>query len=164
MSTISHSRYQSYNNFGQSGSDLDTYSLQAPSESDVSSVISEDLIRIPMTTFQTELNSWLNISIVDEGDKIDDFFNEDDFISTLSEDEKTALMNIPATSSPEDFHLLIRLLKQGYLQGTSHLEEIMYLENIRRSQLVQLIEKFQDIIVTCECEDPAVAFFYPSSP
>lgn len=115
-----------------------------------------------MTTFQTELNSWLNISIVDEGERVDELFNEDDFISTLSEDEKIALMKIPASSSPEDFHLLIRLLKQGYLQGTSHLEEIMYLENIRRSQLVQLIEKFQDIIVTCEYEDPAVSFFYPS--
>lgn len=102
------------------------------------------------------------MSLVDEGDKIDEFVIEEDFISGLSEDEKGALLKIPATSSPEDFHLLIRLLKQGYLQGTSHLEEIMYLENIRRSQLVQLIEKFQDILVTCECEDPAVSIFYPN--
>lgn len=162
--TISHSRYQSLNaNFGQNGSDVDTYSLQAPSDSDLSSVVSEDFVKSPMTTFQTELNSWLNMSLVDEGDKIDEFVIEDDFISGLSEDEKGALLKIPATSSPEDFHLLIRLLKQGYLQGTSHLEEIMYLENIRRSQLVQLIEKFQDILVTCECEDPAVSIFYPNN-
>ncbi len=115
-----------------------------------------------MTTFQTELNSWLNISIVDEGDKIEEFVIEADFISNLSEDERRALLKLPGTSSPEDFHLLLRLLKQGYLQGTSHLEEIMYLENIRRSQLVQLIEKFQDILITCECEDPAVSTFYPT--
>lgn len=123
-------------------------------------MISEDFTKIPMTTFQTELNSWLNISIVDEGDRIDEFLIEDDFISGLSEDERTALMKIPSTSNQEDFHLLIRLLKQGYLQGTSHLEEIMYLENIRRSQLIQLIEKFQDILITYECEDLAVSFFY----
>ncbi|XP_065205710.1 GATOR1 complex protein NPRL3 [Planococcus citri] len=159
---ISHSRYQSFNtNFGQSGSDLDTYSLQAPSDSDISSVISEDFAKTPMTTFQTELNSWLNISIMDETDKVEDLIFEDEFITRFSEEEKNALLKIPASSSPEDFHLLMRLLKQGYLQGTSHMEEIMYLENIRRSQLVQLFEKFQDILITCESADPAVSIFYP---
>lgn len=115
-----------------------------------------------MTTFQTELNSWLNISIVDEPDKIDDLIIEDEFITRFTEEEKMAIMKIPASSSPEDFHLLMHLLKQGYLQGTSHMEEIMYLENIRRSQLVQLFEKFQDILITCESVDPAVSIFYPN--
>lgn len=149
-------------NYGQSGSDIDTFSIRAPSESDLSSLISDEFVKIPMTTFQTELNSWLNMSLVDEGDKVDEFIFEDEFIANLSEDEKGALLKMPGTSSPEDFHLFIRLLKQGYLQGTSHLEEIMYLENIRRSQLVRLIERFQDVLITCECEDPAVSFFYPS--
>lgn len=161
---ISHSRYQSFNaNFGQSGSDLDTYSLQAPSDSDLSSVISEDYTKTPMSTIQTEMNSWLNTSIMDECDKVDDFIFEDEFISRFSEEEKSALLKIPASSSTEDFHLLLCLLKQGYLQGTSHMEEIMYLENIRRSQLVQLFEKFQDILITCESTDPAVSIFYPDA-
>lgn len=100
---------------------------------------------------------------MDEGDKVEDFVFDDEIITRFSEDEKTALLKIPAASSPEDFHLLVRLIKQGYLQGTSHMEEIMYLENIRRSQLVQLFEKFQDILITCESTDPAVSIFYPES-
>lgn len=36
----------------------------------------------------------------------------------------------------------------------------MYLENIRRSQLLQLLDKFRDVLITSECEDPAIALFY----
>lgn len=42
---------------------------------------------------------------------------------------------------------LCRLLK--YFNGSHHLEEIMLLENIPRNQLLTLIDKFSDILVTC---------------
>lgn len=32
----------------------------------------------------------------------------------------------------------------------------MYLENLRRSQLLQLLDKFRDVLVTYETEDPAI--------
>ncbi|XP_046615973.1 GATOR complex protein NPRL3 isoform X6 [Neodiprion virginianus] len=60
----------------------------------------------------------------------------------------------------EDMILLDKLCRLGYLKGGHHLEEIMYLENIRRSQLLQILDKFRDVLITCETEDPAIALFY----
>ncbi|XP_066598005.1 GATOR complex protein NPRL3 [Prorops nasuta] len=60
----------------------------------------------------------------------------------------------------DDIILLDKLCRLGYFNGGHHLEEIMYLENIRRSQLLQILDKFRDILITCECEDPAIALFY----
>ncbi|XP_046742750.1 GATOR complex protein NPRL3 isoform X1 [Diprion similis] len=60
----------------------------------------------------------------------------------------------------EDMILLDKLCRLGYLKGSHHLEEIMYLENIRRSQLLQILDKFRDVLITCETEDPAIALFY----
>lgn len=60
----------------------------------------------------------------------------------------------------DDIILLDKLCRLGYFRGGHHLEEIMYLENIRRSQLLQILDKFRDILITCESEDPAIALFY----
>ncbi|XP_054001103.1 GATOR complex protein NPRL3 [Hylaeus anthracinus] len=60
----------------------------------------------------------------------------------------------------DDRKLLERLCRIGYFNGGHHLEEIMYLENIRRSQLLQILDKFRDVLITSECEDPAIALFY----
>ncbi|XP_008214795.1 GATOR complex protein NPRL3 isoform X2 [Nasonia vitripennis] len=60
----------------------------------------------------------------------------------------------------DDIILLERLCRMGYFKGGHHLEEIMYLENIRRSQLLQILDKFRDVLITCESEDPAMALFY----
>ncbi|XP_017892056.1 GATOR complex protein NPRL3 [Ceratina calcarata] len=60
----------------------------------------------------------------------------------------------------DDKKLLDRLCRLGYLDGGHHLEEIMYLENIRRSQLLQILDKFRDALITFECEDPAIAMFH----
>ena len=61
---------------------------------------------------------------------------------------------------PDDMRLLDKLYTSGYFDGGHHLEEIMYLENIRRSQLLQILDKFRDILITSESEDPAIALFY----
>ena len=66
--------------------------------------------------------------------------------------------NYPIPS--DDIILLDKLCRLGYFRGGHHLEEIMYLENIRRSQLLQILDKFRDILITCESEDPAIALFY----
>ncbi|XP_043274913.1 GATOR complex protein NPRL3 isoform X2 [Venturia canescens] len=70
--------------------------------------------------------------------------------------------NFPMAS--DDIMLLDRLCRCGYFNGGHHLEEIMYLENIRRSQLLQILDKFRDILITCENEDPAIALFYSQHP
>lgn len=72
-------------------------------------------------------------------------------------------IQIPATNTPEDLKLFARLCRKDYFQGNHHVEEIMYLENLRRSQLLQLLEKFRDVLITYETEDPAIAMFSSSS-
>lgn len=53
------------------------------------------------------------------------------------------------------------MLYSGYLRGEQHLEEIMFMENVSRSELMQLLDKFKDVLITFETEDPAVAMLYP---
>ncbi|XP_018396328.1 PREDICTED: nitrogen permease regulator 3-like protein [Cyphomyrmex costatus] len=82
------------------------------------------------------------LSLTDKEDALYDYQSED--------------YDIPSN----DRKLLDRLCRLGYFDGDYHLEEIMYLENIRRSQLLQLLDKFRDVLMTSECEDAAIALFY----
>uniref|UniRef100_T1JKU7 GATOR complex protein NPRL3 n=1 Tax=Strigamia maritima TaxID=126957 RepID=T1JKU7_STRMM len=61
----------------------------------------------------------------------------------------------------DDIRLFDRLRR--YFCGKYHLEEIMYYENIRRTPLLFLLDKFRDILITCEHEDDAVSMFYKQS-
>lgn len=36
----------------------------------------------------------------------------------------------------------------------------MYNENLRRSQIIALLDKFRDVLITCQYEDTAIAMFY----
>ena len=45
-----------------------------------------------------------------------------------------------------------------YFSGKNHIEEIMYFENLRRSQLLTLIEKFRDVLILCTYQDAATMF------
>ncbi|KAG8508954.1 GATOR complex protein NPRL3, partial [Galemys pyrenaicus] len=46
-----------------------------------------------------------------------------------------------------------------YFRGRHHLEEIMYHENARRSQLLALCDKFRAVLVVAAHEDPVIAVF-----
>jgi len=87
----------------------------------------------------------------------------EELLSDFNEDERVAILKVPAATNAEDLALLSKLYRCGYLRGRHHLEEIMYLENLRRSQLLQLLDKFRDVLLTCETEDPAIATFYSHS-
>lgn len=110
-----------------------------------------------MTTYQMLSENWLQAS---SGGYNNSMSNAEEMFHILDEDEQMALMHIPASANPDDFRLLMRLLKQGYFAGINHIEEIMYLENIRRSELLQLLDKFKDVLVTVEMEDPTISNFY----
>ncbi|GLV44413.1 Nitrogen permease regulator-like 3 [Carabus blaptoides fortunei] len=84
---------------------------------------------------------------------------QEELLLDFNDEERSAIFRIPAASNPEDLTLLARLCRKGYFQGDHHIEEIMYLENLRRSQILQLLDKFRDILITYETEDPAVAMF-----
>lgn len=57
---------------------------------------------------------------------------------------------VPVTT----FSLSCRLCP--YFNGQHHLEEIMYYENVRRSQLLTLLDKFRDMLILCQHEDVGI--------
>ncbi|XP_001847144.2 GATOR complex protein NPRL3 [Culex quinquefasciatus] len=81
-------------------------------------------------------------------------------LSAFDECDRRAILKIPAASNPDDLALMVRLWQAGYFKGEHHLEEIMYFENLRRSQLLQLVDKFRDVLTIYETEDPAIASLY----
>ncbi|XP_008585509.1 PREDICTED: nitrogen permease regulator 3-like protein isoform X4 [Galeopterus variegatus] len=78
-------------------------------------------------------------------------------LASLSEHERAAILSVPAAQNPEDLRMFARLLH--YFRGHHHLEEIMYNENTRRSQLLMLFDKFRSVLVVTTHEDPIIAIF-----
>lgn len=98
-----------------------------------------------------------NVSFASTEDEKQDY--QEELLLDFPDEERSQIFKIPATNTPEDLKLFARLCRKGYFQGNHHVEEIMYLENLRRSQLLQLLDKFRDVLVTYETEDPAIAMF-----
>ncbi|XP_045473013.1 GATOR complex protein NPRL3 [Harmonia axyridis] len=88
---------------------------------------------------------------------------QEELLLDFPDDERSSIFKIPATNNPEDIRLFAKLCRRNYFKGEHHIEEIMYLENLRRSQLLQLLDKFRDVLLTYETEDPAIAMFSCSS-
>lgn len=59
--------------------------------------------------------------------------------------------------SVQDIKMFSKLAK--YFTGEYHVEEIMYRENVRRSQLMLLLDKFRECLITVEKEDADISFF-----
>nr|XP_015804048.2 GATOR complex protein NPRL3 isoform X3 [Nothobranchius furzeri] len=78
-------------------------------------------------------------------------------LTSLSEHERQVILSIPAAQNPEDLRMFARLLH--YFRGHHHLEEIMYNENMRRSQLKTLFDKFRSVLVVTNHEDPVISIF-----
>ncbi|XP_035790525.1 GATOR complex protein NPRL3-like [Anopheles albimanus] len=103
-------------------------------------------------------------SSTDNDESIASIDDDDDklrrLLAAFPEPDRKAVARIPAASSPEDLALMVRLWQAGYFKGEHHLEEIMYFENLRRSQLLQLVDKFREVLIIYETEDPAIASLY----
>lgn len=93
-----------------------------------------------------------SMASMDEDEKIKELLN------SFDECDRQAILKVPASSNFEDLNLMVRLKQSGYFQGEHHLEEIMFYENLRRSQLLQLLDKFRDVLILYETEDPASCF------
>jgi hypothetical protein len=78
-------------------------------------------------------------------------------LSEMSETVKRAVARIKIPLSIQDIKMFNRLSK--YFTGEFHLEEIMYRENVRRSQLMLLLDKFRDVLITVEKDDADINFF-----
>ncbi|XP_060116779.1 GATOR1 complex protein NPRL3 [Heteronotia binoei] len=81
----------------------------------------------------------------------------ENLLTSLSEHEQEAILSVPAAHSPEDLRMFARLLH--YFRGRHHLEEIMYNENMRRSHLLMLFDKFRSVLVVTNHEDPVISVF-----
>ncbi|XP_061404914.1 GATOR1 complex protein NPRL3 isoform X1 [Lethenteron reissneri] len=82
----------------------------------------------------------------------------ENLLASLPEHERSCINAVPAAHNPEDLRLFARLLP--YFRGYHHLEEIMYHENVRRSQLLTLIDKFRSVLVVLTHEDPIISIFH----
>ncbi|RXN02014.1 Nitrogen permease regulator 3-like protein [Acipenser ruthenus] len=78
-------------------------------------------------------------------------------LASLSERERVTILNIPAAQNAEDLRMFAQLLL--YFRGRHHLEEIMYNENMRRSQLMTLFDKFHSVLAVTNHEDPIISLF-----
>ncbi|CAL8303272.1 unnamed protein product [Merluccius merluccius] len=78
-------------------------------------------------------------------------------LASLTEHERQVILGVPAAHNQEDLRMFARLLH--YFRGHHHLEEIMYNENMRRSQLKTLFDKFRSVLVVTNHEDPIVSIF-----
>ncbi|XP_040212949.1 GATOR complex protein NPRL3 isoform X3 [Rana temporaria] len=81
----------------------------------------------------------------------------ENLLASLSQNEREAILSVPAAQNPEDLKMFARLLH--YFRGRHHLEEIMYNENMRRSQLLMLFDKFHSVLVVTNHEDPVISVF-----
>lgn len=90
-----------------------------------------------------------SMTSMDEEEKIRELLN------AFDECDREAILKVPASCHYEDLNLMVRLWQSGYFKGEHHLEEIMFYENLRRSQLLQLLDKFRDVLILYETEDPA---------
>lgn len=77
----------------------------------------------------------------------------------LSQAEFKNILKIPASKNPDDLKLLIRLIP--YFDGKHHIEDIMFFENLERSQILILCDKFREALFTCHYEDVAVSQLSP---
>ncbi|XP_077302655.1 GATOR complex protein Nprl3 isoform X2 [Arctopsyche grandis] len=115
-------------------------------------------------TVISNLTHYISCDVVDTSAKNcmvnNEPYNEETLLAEFTEEEKVALFNIPAAHNPDDLNLMATLYKKGYFRGEQHLEEIMYMENLTRSQVLQLLDKFRDVLITYETEDPAIAILY----
>ena len=74
----------------------------------------------------------------------------------LSVFEQKSVLRLKKLLDVEDIQFFLRICP--YFRGDHHLEEIMYYENIRRSEILALIDKFRSMLITTQHEDPATVY------
>ncbi|GIX76190.1 GATOR complex protein NPRL3 [Caerostris extrusa] len=149
---------------------LHTYVYLIPPERASSSLQNGELIEDTTRTIKTLESSDLSSSYQSEesllspshskassvSDEEDLSLREQDCIrqANLTPLERDSIIRDASHNSKDDLKNFIRFCP--YFRGRHHLEEIMYCENIRRSHLLSLLDKFRNVLITCQFEDTAV--------
>ncbi|XP_053210964.1 GATOR complex protein NPRL3-like isoform X2 [Panonychus citri] len=72
----------------------------------------------------------------------------------LRDYECESICQVPASKKHEDLTMFAKLFR--FFDGKHHLEHIMHYENVKRSQLLAIIDKFRDVLFTCQHEDKTI--------
>ena len=129
-------------------------SISTASESDMGSVASDESFTPSNKSPSLEMAGESSDPTLAE-DSQAQWRQQDSLLAGLTPAERQAVMNVPAASNMEDLKLFTRLCP--YFDGNHHVEEIMFYENVRRSQLLTLLDKFRDVLITCQHEDPCTS-------
>ncbi|CAI9729517.1 Hypothetical predicted protein [Octopus vulgaris] len=123
------------------------------SSSDIASVNSDESVNlgIPHST-SSQLSKSPSLDILHLEDS-----TRDSLLKILTPEEYDAVARLPAARNADDLKLFSKLC--CYFNGKHHLEEIMYYEDLRRSQVVAILDKFRDILETCTHEDPVTSIY-----
>ncbi|KAH8405006.1 hypothetical protein KR222_002903 [Zaprionus bogoriensis] len=129
---------------------------------DHDSLASDNIAVQPSSSHKSNFSMTASLS-TDNCDSLDSMEDEQklkELLQVFSDADRAVIRRIPASLNVDDLSLLVKLYQMGYFKSEHHLEEIMYFENLRRSQLLQLLDKFRDVLIIYETEDPAIASMY----
>ncbi|KAH8307606.1 hypothetical protein KR044_005236, partial [Drosophila immigrans] len=133
-----------------------------PLVEDHDSLASDNIAVQPSSSHKSNFSMTASLS-TDNCDSLDSMEDEQklkELLLVFNDADRAAIRRIPASQNVDDLALLVKLYQMGYFKSEHHLEEIMYFENLRRSQLLQLLDKFRDVLIIYETEDPAIASMY----
>ncbi|KAL7732361.1 hypothetical protein ACLKA6_004344 [Drosophila palustris] len=133
-----------------------------PLTEDHDSLASDNIAVQPSSSHKSNFSMTASLS-TDNCDSLDSMEDEQklkELLQVFNDADRAAIRRIPASLNVDDLSLLVKLYQMGYFKSEHHLEEIMYFENLRRSQLLQLLDKFRDVLIIYETEDPAIASMY----
>lgn len=118
------------------------------------------IIPVPGTSHKSNYSTNQSDNAEESLASVEDEEKINQLLMAFEEPDRSAVRRISAASNAEDLALMVKLFQLGYFKGEHHLEEIMYFENLRRSQLLQLLDKFRDVLIIYETEDPSIASLY----
>ena len=118
----------------------------------------------PGSSHKSNFSTTQSLSLSDHAEEslasVEDEEKIRELLMVFDEPDRSAVRKISAASNVEDLALMVKLWQSNYFKGEHHLEEICYYENMRRSQLLQLLDKFRDVLIIYETEDPVIASLY----
>ncbi|XP_053953533.1 GATOR complex protein NPRL3 [Anastrepha ludens] len=126
------------------------------------STASDNIVAQPSSSHKSNFSMTASMSTenCDSIASIEDEEKIKELLSVFSEADRTAIRRIPASTNVDDLSLLVKLYQAGYFKSEHHLEEIMYFQSLRPAELLQLLDKFRDVLIIYETEDPAIASMY----
>ncbi|XP_011179579.1 GATOR complex protein NPRL3 [Zeugodacus cucurbitae] len=126
------------------------------------STASDNIVAQPSSSHKSNYSMTASIS-TDNCDSIASIEDEErikELLSVFNDADRAAIRRIPASTNIDDLSLLVKLYQAGYFKSEHHLEEIMYFQSLRPAELLQLLDKFRDVLIIYETEDPAIASMY----